>query len=99
MSKEMLVIALGLWIIIVRTLLGIPGSWQTVLLVMTGVALAVVGFLLRGEALARAAHRPRPIQRESSYTFVESAPPRPTAAPEAEADEAHEQKNGINSLN
>lgn len=87
MSKEMMVIALGLWIIVVRTLLGIPGSWQTFLFIVTGVALAVIGFLLRGEALSRGTAR-HPRATPNSYTFVESQP-----------SPAHESKEGITSLN
>lgn len=90
MSKEMMVIALGLWIIVVRTLLGVPGTWQTALLVVTGVLLAVIGFLLRGEALTRA-QRPRQAQHERSYTFVENQP--------VESSSAHEHKEGLTSLN
>ncbi len=54
MSKEMTVIALGV-LVVVTPYLGIPGSWKTVVLVVSGLALAGVGFLLRGEALARSA--------------------------------------------
>ena len=80
-------IALGLSIIVIRTFLGIPGNWQTFLFIVTGAALAVIGFLLRGEALGRA--RPGGLNsKKSSYTFVESDTPL-----------AHEQKEGITSLN
>ena len=83
-----MVIALGLWIITVRTMLGIPGSWQTFLFIVTGVALAIIGFLLRGEALGRARPTGEPNSKKSSYSFIESdAPP------------AHEHKEGITSLN
>lgn len=92
----MLVIALGLWVIVVRTLLGIPGSWQTVLLVLTGVLLAVIGFLLRGEALSRAGARPVRSERASTYTFVENTP---GASSEPTPSAAHEHKEGITSLN
>mgnify|MGYP001580041606 CR=1 FL=1 len=91
MSKEMLVIALGIWIIVIRTLLGIPGSWQTVLFVGTGVVLAVIGFLLRGEAISRAGTpRPEHPGRSGNYPFVESQPDSPSV---------HENKEGITSLN
>ena len=87
MSKEMMVIVLGFWIIAVRTLLGLPGNWQTFLFIVTGVALAVIGFLLRGEALGRA--RPTAaLHKKSSYSFVES-----------DAPLMHENKEGITSLN
>lgn len=90
-----MVIALGLWIIVIRTLLGVPGSWQTFLFIVTGVALAVIGFLLRGEALSRAAARPAErTQRAAAYSFVDSTPESsPVAAP------AHDHKEGITSLN
>lgn len=54
MSKEMTVIALGVFVAVVPYL-GIPGLWKTVLFVLAGLGLAGVGFLLRGEALAREA--------------------------------------------
>lgn len=59
MSKEMGIIVLGLLVIAIRTLSGLPGEWQTMLLVVCGGAIAVLGFLLRGEALSRgtSAHR------------------------------------------
>ncbi len=82
-----MVIALGLWIIVVRTLLGIPGSWQTFLFILTGVALAVIGFLLRGEALSRGTPRREHAERPGTYPFVES----PSVT--------HDHKEGINSLN
>ena len=83
-----MVIALGLWIITVRTMLGIPGSWQTFLFIVTGVALAIIGFLLRGEALGRARPTGEPNSKKSSYSFIES-----------DAPSVHEQKEGITSLN
>jgi len=83
-----MVIALGLWIITVRTMLGIPGSWQTFLFIVTGVALAIIGFLLRGEALGRARPTGEPNSKKSSYSFIESDTP-----------SVHEQKEGITSLN
>ena len=52
MSKEMSIIVLGLWVAVVPYL-GIPGSWRTTLVVLSGFALAGVGFLLRGAALSR----------------------------------------------
>ncbi len=52
MSKEMTVIVLGL-LVAVTPFLGIPGSWKTAVFVLAGLGMAIVGFLLRGEALAR----------------------------------------------
>ena len=69
MSKEMTIIVLGLLVMASRTLLGLPGSWETALLVLAGGAIAIIGFLLRGEALSRGT---RPHQHNS---FVESAHP------------------------
>jgi hypothetical protein len=92
MSKEMLVIALGLLVIAVRTVLGVPGPWQTALLVASGLGIAVLGFLLRGESIGRSSARPARPERGSAYTFVESQP-------EPAAATAHEHKEGITSLN
>ena len=78
MSKEMSVIALGLWVLVLPYL-GIYRSWLTVLMVLTGLALMIIGFLLRGETINKEQQHPihpkavrRP--RKSHATFEESAP-------------------------
>lgn len=86
MSKEMTIIALGVWIILL-TQLGIPGSWKTILLVLTGLGLMVVGFLLRTEAM-------RSSTRHANHgTFVENG------TMMGSSTTLHEQKSGIHSLN
>ncbi|HEY6020896.1 MAG TPA: hypothetical protein VIY48_13650 [Candidatus Paceibacterota bacterium] len=85
MSKEMTVIVLGLWIAIVPYL-GIPGTWRTVILLLSGLGIAIVGFLLRGEALGRGQHR------NARTTFVEAIGEPTTPA------QIHEQES-IGSLN
>jgi len=91
MSKEMWIIALGVWVVVVRTVLGVPGSWQTALFVMSGAAIVVIGFLLRGEAIKRSmqSHVTQP-ERRGSYSFIDNAS---SPAP------AHEHQEGITSLN
>lgn len=89
MSKEMAVIALGIFIILVRTVLGLPGSWQTPLLVLSGLTLAVLGFLLRGEAIKRDSKESSQ-HPARSYSFVENTPASPTH---------NGQQEGITSLN
>ncbi len=71
MSKEMTVIVLGA-LVVITPYLGLPGSWKTVILVLSGATLAGVGFLLRGEALARSSMHGR-------GHFVENSAP--AAAP------------------
>jgi hypothetical protein len=75
MSKEMAIVALGVWVV-VMPYLGIYRSWLTIFMVLTGVALMVIGFLLRGEAISKEhkAHRntPRPGSKER-MPFEESA--------------------------
>ncbi len=95
MSKETMVIALGLWVVVIRTILGVPGSWQTFLFIVTGVALAVIGFLLRGEALGRTRNNGGQHSKKSSYSFVENLPDLPAG----DATPIHEHKEGITSLN
>jgi len=85
MSKEMTVIALGV-LVVITPFLGIPGSWKTFIFVVAGVALAAVGFLLRGESLARGAdqgpeHRP----------YIENSAP--------SQSQPHQRDHGIGSLN
>lgn len=85
MSKEMTVIALGVWVIIIPYL-GIPGSWRTGLLVVSGFLIVLVGFLLRTQSFAHStrhgAHR----------TFEEN-----TATSEDQS--SHDRKERITSLN
>lgn len=85
MSKEMTVILLGVWIVVVPYL-GVPGSWRMIILVLSGIAIAAVGFFLRAEALARGGsrHQHRP--------FVENTDM-------SDHSTMHEQKEGITSLN
>ena len=85
MSKEMLVMVLGVWIIIVPYL-GVPSSWKGIIYIISGLLIVLVGFLLRTDALRRggktSAHQP----------FVENMA--------GAADQyGHERKEGINSLN
>jgi hypothetical protein len=82
MSKELAVILLGAWVILL-TQLGIPGTWRTTLLIITGVVIAVVGLYLRAEALSRQ-------KRTARHTYVENGGP---------THEEHERKEGIGSLN
>jgi len=67
--------------------LGIPGSWRTAILVLSGVVIVVVGFFLRADATMRGGkrieHRP----------FVENAD---MAAPHLTPND---QKERITSLN
>jgi len=95
MSKETMVIVLGLSVIVIRTTLGVPGSWQTFLFIITGAALAVIGFLLRGEALGRARNSGVQYSKKSSYSFVENLPDTQAGG----TTPVHEHKEGITSLN
>ena len=76
MSKEMGVIVLGVWVIILPYL-GIYRSWLIVLMILTGVALMVLGFLQRGEHMSKEQHHnpkaPRRA-RKPHINFEESAP-------------------------
>lgn len=75
MSKEMSVIVLGIWVVVVPYL-GVPSSWRTVLLVLSGLTIAVIGFLLRNESLAHTGTSAQPRHRTED-SFVESAPAAP----------------------
>ena len=87
MSKEMTVIVLGVWVMLVPYL-GVPGSWRTAILVISGLTLVLVGFFLRTEALSRGGRR-------SSQTFVENIAPHMMDS----LSPHHDRKERINSLN
>ncbi len=84
MSKEMAVIAFGIWVIVIPYL-GVPGEWRTVLTVITGGALIALGFFLRAEMLSRGR------RRDSGHHFVENVP--------GASQHAHDQQERIHSLN
>lgn len=86
MSKEMGIIVLGVWIIVLPYL-GIPGYMRTTLLVLSGIAIVSIGFFLRSEVLSRGQ------TRVSHRNFVENAD---TSTPDPNI---HERKEGITSLN
>ncbi len=65
MSREMVVIALGIWVIILPHL-GVPGSWHTVITTLTGLAVVAMGLYLRASMLSRSA------RRSSHHPFVEN---------------------------
>ena len=70
MSKEMLIIVLGVWVVVL-TQLGVPyRPWGAVLFALTGVALAVIGFLLRGEALGRTMDSNTPSPKRDDHKEV-----------------------------
>ena len=52
MSREMSIIVLGIWVMIVPYL-GVPSAWRTILLVLSGAVIAVIGFLLRGQTFSK----------------------------------------------
>lgn len=66
MSKEMTVLVLGFWVLVLPYL-GIPGSWRTVFLVVTGLALVTLGFLMRGEKIGGVRTK-----RTERHPFVEN---------------------------
>jgi len=90
MSKETTVIALGFWVLVLPYL-GIPRTWLTILLILTGLGFVVLGFLLRAEALSRG-----PRHHHAHNHFVEHMP-HGDQAPGPQ--ENHDRKERINSLN
>lgn len=88
MSKETSVIVIGLWVL-VMPYLGIYRSWLTVLMVLTGLGLILIGFLLRGESIARPRRTGRPSPDQS---FIESDASLPPHHP-------HEHQEGLQSFN
>lgn len=74
MSREMAVVTLGIWVIILPHL-GVPHSWAVIITTVTGVAIIMAGLYMRAKMLAGAA------RRSSHHPFVENA---------AETDGIHE---------
>ena len=68
MTREMTIIVLGLLTMVIPYT-GFPSAWRTGALVLIGAAVAVVGFLMRGETLSK---RERTTEH---HPFQESARP------------------------
>jgi len=97
MSKETTILALGVWIMAVPYL-GVPSSWKELIFVLSGLAIIIVGFYLRAEALARASGQS--MNKASAHrTFVESAPMSHTSLETPPPPHGYEHKERINSLN
>ena len=79
-----MVVALGVWVMIVPNL-GIPGEWRTIILFVTGFLLIVLGLFMRARTLSR-------VRDEAQHTFVEHTPL-------AEPMPDHARKERIHSLN
>lgn len=77
MSKEMVIIALGIWVIILPHL-GVPGSWHTIITTLTGFVIIGMGLYLRAFMLSRG------IRRSSHHPFVENT---------EESESAHDHKH------
>lgn len=78
MSKEALVILLGV-VIVLLPFLGLPGTWRTVLMVLVGAAIVLIGVLLRSEALGRGDSKGTSFfidnrARSEAPTFAQSEP-------------------------
>jgi len=87
MSKEMTIIALGIWVIIIPYL-GVPGPWRNGVLIITGVGIVLAGFSLRARAFSRGT------KSTAQHPFVENSAP-PAESPSSD----HDRKERINSLN
>jgi hypothetical protein len=94
MSKEISVIAIGVWITLVP-FLGVPGSWKTVIFVLSGILLVVLGFFLRAEVISRGARG----SRDASLPFVENIAEHEDDEMETYFPRPHERKEKITSLN
>jgi asparagine N-glycosylation enzyme membrane subunit Stt3 len=65
MSKEVLIILLGL-LIALMPYLGFPGSWKNVLSIVIGIAIAGLGFVVRQERIWKEREE-IPERREDSF--------------------------------
>ncbi len=52
MSREMTLIVLGILTIVIPYT-GFPSAWRTAALVLCGAAVALIGFMMRGQALGK----------------------------------------------
>lgn len=93
MSRETTLIVLGVLIMALRTLMGLPGTWQTAALVLMGGAVAMIGFLLRGESLARG------VRRRPHDSYAESRPEEPAPTQHTQPTTNESTGHGIGSLN
>jgi hypothetical protein len=66
MSREMAVVLLGVWVIVLPHL-GVPHTWAVIITTATGLAIIVAGLYARAKLLTGAA------RRSTHHPFVENA--------------------------
>jgi hypothetical protein len=95
MSKELSVILLGVAVIVVAYS-GFPAPWRMLLLLLIGLAIIIIGFLLRAPSSAAHAGKSSPY-----HPFVENLPAGQAGDTTHPAHDhtTHEHKEGITSLN
>ena len=67
MGKETLIMFFGLWVA-VESYLGLPLSWDEIILAILGIAIVVLGILLARDARARHAERSMAQQFDELHT-------------------------------
>lgn len=76
MSKDAIITVLGVWIAILP-FLGFPGSWRTVLLVLTGLLIVGLGLKLRRELLMSGVWSVMRRRQSETYSESDVRTPRP----------------------
>ncbi len=66
MSREMAVVVLGLWVIVLPHL-GVPRSWSVIIITLTGISIIAAGLYMRARALSGGA------RRSTHHPFVDNA--------------------------
>lgn len=66
MSREMAVVAFGIWVVILPHL-GVPHSWFVVIATLTGLGIVAMGLYMRAKALGNG---PR---RSTHHPFIETS--------------------------
>ena len=86
MTKDLVIIALGIWVAVLP-FLGFPNSWDRIFLVITGLSISVLMFLLRRDFFAYVERLRR--RKRQTETYVENeVPSEGSAVPESEASVA-----------
>lgn len=95
MTKDLMILGLGVWVILVP-FLGFPNSWDTFIFVISGILIIVLVLLLRRDFVNHITSMKRSSSDRKSKTFVENvgqSTPVPTPPVENKVAVKHESDN------
>lgn len=94
MTKDLIIVALGVWVTLVP-FLGFPSRWDTILLVVSGLLIVTLMFMLRRDFVRYVARLKRRHHEQDDNPFVEHIPTTSTPLPETQKIATADEENHV----